>query len=83
MAKEMPIKMKSKGLTIVTEPVFQEGPYFVIMMQVKHANLQVMMEASDKKKKKGTDTSDDDSSVGSGTTGSTSTTPAKSLRWKS
>ena len=64
MAKEMPIKMKQKGLTIVTEPVFQEGPYFVIMMQVLHVSLEVMMEAKSKadeeKKKKTSDEAGDD-----------------------
>ena len=45
MCEEMPQKMKEKGLTVHCEPVFQEGPYFVVSMQVLHADVQLMMDA--------------------------------------
>jgi hypothetical protein len=45
MAEDLPLKMKAKGLTVHAEPVFQEGPYFVLMLQILHVDVEVVMEA--------------------------------------
>jgi hypothetical protein len=45
MVKEMPVKMKKKGLTVHAEEVFRDGAFFVIQMQVQHVDAAVMLEA--------------------------------------
>jgi hypothetical protein len=38
MCKKMPAKMKEKGLTVVMEEVYREGPYIVLELQVQHVD---------------------------------------------
>ena len=44
LCEEMPGKMKEKGLTVEVEVVFQEGPFFVLQMQVVHVDTVAMAE---------------------------------------
>lgn len=36
LCEKIPRKMQEKGMTVIVEPVFQEGPYVVLQLQVHH-----------------------------------------------
>jgi hypothetical protein len=44
LPRRMPMEMAEKGLTVVAETVFQEGPYLVVQMQVQRIDSVLMAE---------------------------------------